>query len=369
VAEALKQQFGALVVTSIASMIQGVYPRFDATGFSRDVLDAFEPLALMARAERITSALQRYLPADYAAAIDILLASIGDRLNRTDRFGMAPFLYLPYVLFVARYGTADFETSMRAQYELTHRFTAEFSIRTFLRRYPAETLARLRDWALDPSPHVRRLVSEGTRPRLPWAERLVDFQRDPTPVLELLELLRDDPEDYVRRSVANNLNDIAKDHPARVLAVAEQWLVDATPSRRRLVQHGLRSLVKAGDARALRLLGFAATPAQIAGIRISPKRPHIGDALTIELSIHNPSRRPTSVNLDLRVHYQKAHGRSKPKVFKLKRLSLTPDETAATRKTISLADMSTRKHHPGRHRVEALINGRAVPLGEFWLYA
>ena len=173
---------------------------------------------------------------------------------------MAAFLYMPHLFFVARHGLDHFEDSMRAQYALTQRFTAEYSIRAFLEKHPEATLARLREWAADPSQHVRRLVSEGTRPRLPWAPRLRAFQKDPRPVLELLELLKDDPELYVRRSVANNLNDIGKDHPALLTAVAKRWLRGATPERRWIVDHALRSAVKRADAGALGALGYGARP-------------------------------------------------------------------------------------------------------------
>ena len=169
---------------------------------------------------------------------------------------MAAFLYMPHLFFVARHGLDHFEDSMRAQHALTQLFTAEYSIRAFLEKHPGATLARLREWTADPSHHVRRLVSEGTRPRLPWAPRLRAFQKDPRPVLELLELLKDDPELYVRRSVANNLNDIGKDHPALLTAVAKRWLRGASPERRWIVSHALRSAVKRADAGALGALGY-----------------------------------------------------------------------------------------------------------------
>lgn len=208
-AEPLKNHFGPEVPRTIAAMIAAVWPEFPARRFLADVLAGYGPLALMDRGRRIADALHRYLPDGYPEAIAILIASVERGNVRHEAApGMASFLYLPHVLFVARHGLDHFEASMRAQYLLTQKFTAEFSIRPFLERYPEKTLVRLRRWARDPRPAVRRLVSEGTRPRLPWAARLPAFQRDPRPVLELLELLKDDPALYVRRSVANNLNDI-----------------------------------------------------------------------------------------------------------------------------------------------------------------
>jgi 3-methyladenine DNA glycosylase AlkC len=175
-----------------------------------------------------------------------LRRSIRSRSERLPR-GMGGFLFLPHVFFVAEYGLEHFETSMRAQYVLTQRFTAEFSIRRYLERHQAATLGPVsREWSADASEDVRRLVSEGTRPRLPWAPRLRAFQADPRPVLALLERLKDDPSLYVRRSVANNLNDIGKDHPVLLVETATRWMENATEERRWIIRHALRS---GGEAR------------------------------------------------------------------------------------------------------------------------
>ena len=249
VGEPLKNHFGVGIPARIADMISAVFPGFGEDAFVGACLDGYDELELVPRGRKISKTLRDYLPANYPAAIDILIASIGPRLETTEGHGMAPFLYLPHVCFVAEFGLEHFEESMRAQYELTQRFSAEFSIRPFLERHTESTLARLEDWTNDSSPHVRRLVSEGTRPRLPWAPRLRDFQKDPRPVLALLELLKDDPDLYVRRSVANNLNDIGKDHPALLVETARRWLVEASDERRWLVHHALRSAVKRAEPR------------------------------------------------------------------------------------------------------------------------
>jgi 3-methyladenine DNA glycosylase AlkC len=213
VAPQLKDQFGPSAPTAIASMIRAVHADFPEKEFLRDALAGYGPLSLTARGFQIAEALRAHLPADFPEAVDILLRSASQPHEHRASSGMAGFLYMPHLFFVARHGLDHFEESMRAQHALTQRFSAEFSIRAFLERHPGRTLERLREWTGDPSHHVRRLVSEGTRPRLPWAPRLRAFQRDPGPVVELLELLKDDVELYVRRSVANNLNDIGKDHP------------------------------------------------------------------------------------------------------------------------------------------------------------
>ena len=219
----LKDFFNAGLVREIASNISRACPDFDAAGFVRVGLDGLDHLELTQRGWHLAEALQEYLPQPFSKAADVLVASLGPEHAGSDEFGMAPFRYLPHVFFVQKYGLDDFEAAMRAQYELTKRFSAESSIRAFLVRYPEQTYARLLDWARDENVHVRRLVSEGSRPRLPWAPRLPAFQKDPQPVIALLELLKDDPERYVQRSVANNLNDIGKDHPEVAVAVCRRW--------------------------------------------------------------------------------------------------------------------------------------------------
>jgi 3-methyladenine DNA glycosylase AlkC len=318
-------------------------------------LDGYEALELTERARQVSDALARTLPADRARAIEILMDSVTSEIVEERLSGMD---YWPHVSFVANHGIECFETSMRAQYELTQRFTAEFSMRPFLERYPQRTLARLRVWATDPNKHVRRLVSEGTRPRLPWASRLKRFQEDPEPVVELLEVLKDDPEEYVRRSVANNLNDIAKDHPDRVIEIARRWWTGGSEERRRLVRHGLRTLIKQGHPGALHVLGYPSdSPAEVVRVTCAPKTVEIGGKIRIEVEIVNRSAGETAVLADLRVHFMKANGSTRPKVFKGSELRLAAGETGTVRKTISLAQHSTRRHYPGTHRIEVMING------------
>lgn len=364
--EPLKNRFGADIPRSIARMIRPVMPEFRAESFISDALDGYEPLNLMERGLYIATALRRHLPNAFPDAIAILLASLGPKLERCEGFGMAPFLYLPHVLFVREYGIGHFEESMRAQYELTQRFSAEFSIRRFLEESPKETLERLRLWATDLSPHVRRLVSEGTRPRLPWAQRLRALQDDPRPVLELLELLKDDPELYVRRSVANNLNDIGKDHPALLVRTVRRWQKNATPERRWLISHALRSALRRSDGSALVLGGFGEKPRiAVRKARVAPNEILKGGAVTVSFELVNTTDRPQRLLICLSVHFRKARGGTAPKIFKLRAADLPPRQTLELQRRISLADMTTRKHYPGVHKIDLLLNGRRRYLGQF----
>jgi 3-methyladenine DNA glycosylase AlkC len=365
-AEPLKNQYGPEIPRKIADMIRRVDPSFPHQAFLKDALAGYEALELMPRGRHLSRVLRRHLPGDYAKAVKILLASQGPKLDQTEGAGLAPFLYMPHVFFVAEYGADHFDVSMKALYELTQRFTAEFSIRPFLDRDPERVMKVLHTWTQDPSPHVRRLVSEGTRPRLPWASRLRSFQKDPRPVLALLGKLKEDPEIYVRRSVANNLNDIGKDHPEVLLRTAKRWMKGASGDRQRLVRHALRTLIKNGNAAALEILGFGG-PA-----RAAIKNPRV-ETLTragknrVQISFTLVNREDTSARflVDFRIHYLKSSGRSVPKVFKLTALELSPRKSVALSKSVSLENMTTRRHFPGRHAVDALVNGRVCPLGAF----
>ncbi|MEX2282679.1 MAG: DNA alkylation repair protein [Gemmatimonadota bacterium] len=365
-AEPLKNFFSPKIATRIADMIAAVSPVFQAKAFVADAVRGLDALELVPRGWHIAHALHRHLPPDFESAAAILKASLGPRLAATEGNGLAPFLYLPHVLFTAEYGIDDLETALDLQYELTRRFSAEYSIRVFIERYPERTLERLRVWAGDPDVHARRLVSEGTRPRLPWAPRLREFQKDPRPVLELLELLKDDPELYVRRSVANNLNDIGKDHPDILFDTCQRWGIGASADRQWLIRHALRSAVKRGESGALQVLGYHRAPsARIEHARITPRRAKIGGTVEFSFDLVSTARRKQPLLVDFRVLFVKADRTTSPKVFKLKTVELAPGESISLSGRLSLRQMTTRKHYPGRHQIDAVVNGATLPLGHF----
>ncbi|HRO58221.1 MAG TPA: DNA alkylation repair protein [Burkholderiaceae bacterium] len=370
-ADTLKSAYGPEVVRRIARGLAFADPSFRADAFEADVLDGFDGLELMPRVHRIAEVLHRHLPGDYPRAVEGLLRSLEATQHGAPASPMAGFLYLPHTMYVARYGldAEHFDLSMQALHALTKRSTAEYAIRPFIERHADRTLARLRQWTADDSEHVRRLVSEGTRPRLPWASRLREFQRDPAPVLALLERLKDDPSEYVRRSVANNLNDIGKDHPALLLATCRRWVEARVPApRRALVRHALRTLLKQCDPQALALLGFGdKTRLAIGDVSIEPPKLRIGERLRIAIELRNDGEKTQQVLADLRIRYVKADGTAQPRVFRLQSLELSPGQRETLRKTVSMQQMTTRRHYPGRHGIELLLNGEAHPLGDFEL--
>ena len=349
-------------------MIGATESDFDSSAFVDRCLVGYEAMELTERARHIADVLADHLPTDRRRALEIVTDSLGPEIEERELTGMGGFLYLPLVFFVADHGLEHFEEAMHAQYELTKRFTAEFSIRAYLERYPAETLNRMREWAVDPDVHVRRLVSEGTRPRLPWAPRLRSFQADPTPVMELLEILKDDTEEYVRRSVANNLNDISKDNPDLVIDVARRWWDSGSSDRRRLVRHGLRTLIKQGHPEALEVLGFGPdSPVEVAAVSVTPATVPIGGRVRIEVQLVNPSEDEAGALVDLIVHFVKANGSTSPKVFKGAEVILGAGEATTVSKSVSVKQHTTRTHYPGRHGVEVQLNGQVFPGDDFEL--
>ena len=248
-------------VDCLAHNIALVHDHFDVAAFKQLALTDIAPLGFMDRSAHIAAALKATLPAKFSEATAILLDTLTPPNVQTERLGLSVFFYLPHTRFIADYGRDaqhnagedPFEIAMQAQYELTRRFTAEFSMRPFLLHDFDRTLNRLRQWLDDPDPHVRRLCSEGCRPRLPWGARIPQLILDPTPALPILEALKNDPSLYVRRSVANHLGDIAKDHADLAFSICERWLTNADKDLKWVIRHALRHPAKQGNVTAIAL--------------------------------------------------------------------------------------------------------------------
>lgn len=367
-ADALKTFFSPALVRRLAADLARVHPAFPVRAFVKDACAGLDALELLDRGRHIARALGAHLPASYPDAVDVLLRSLGPE-HATDELigvGMAPFFYLPHTVFVAERGLGHFDLSLRAQYELTKRFSAESSIRPYIAHDPERVLAVLREWTRDRNVHVRRLVSEGTRLRLPWAPRVPWLDAHPEQVLALLDLLKDDDSTMVRRSVANNLNDLGKVHPDLLMRTATAWLGDGSAERRGLVEHALRSAVKRGHADALSLLGYGTRPSvAIEGVAFSPRRVRIGGRVDMRFSLRSTAVRPQALLIDAAVHFVKARGATSAKVFKIARVTLAPRERLDLGATFSLAVHTTRVPRPGRHAVDVVVNGQVTRAGTF----
>jgi len=353
----LKDILGPQALATIADAGTSASPQFDRAAFLAAAMGGLDALSIMERVRHIADALKPALPGDYRAALAVLRA-MAPRLTHG-------FQAVALTEYVARYGLGDFTASMAALADLTRFGTAEFAIRPFLAQDAGRTLAVMHAWSRDQDAHVRRLASEGCRPRLPWAARVPALKADPTLGAPILETLKADPSLYVRKSVANHLNDIAKDRPDWVLDRLGAWPADE-PQTAWIIRHALRTLIKAGDPRALALIGVSHGAAvDLQRFSIEPRTVRLGDTITIIADLRSTSPGGQRLVVDYRIHYARAGGKSAAKVFKLKTFDLAAgaDAKLAIRQTIR--DFSTRRHHPGRHDVELIVNGETMARTAF----
>jgi len=374
--EPFKNLVGAELVRTIAAHLTRVHGDFPRRSFVRRATAGLDELELKARVAHVADALAAALPEAFADAADVLERALAPATTDTDlsrlvpgEHGLAGWAIWPLCDFVARYGLAHPDRSLAALYQLTQRHTAEYAIRPFLIEHEARTMKLLRRWARDPNPHVRRLVSEGTRPRLPWGVQLKRFVADPSPTLPLLERLQDDGSEYVRRSVANHLNDIAKDHPGVVADWLERHYEAGSDERRRALRHASRTLVKQGDRRVLKVFGLATPLRGAASFALEPTKVAVGGAVTLDVELRSTAKAPQRLVVDYVVHHVKQDGRASPKTWKGWRLELAAGEARRLQKRHSLKPVTTRRYHAGEHRVDLLVNGAVVASSAFTLRA
>ena len=355
----LKDILGAQALATIADAGTAASPRFDRTAFVRAASEGLDALSIMERVRHIADALRIALPGDYGTALDILDA-MAPRLTHG-------FQAIAITEYVARYGLDDFDRSMEALAGLTPFGSAEFAIRPFLAADSGRALATMMRWASSENEHVRRLASEGSRPRLPWAGRVPALKADPTLAAPILEALKADPSLYVRKSVANHLNDIAKDRPDWLLTRLAQW-PQGDARTVWIIRHALRTLIKKGEPGALALIGVGHGAAvTIGSFAISPAKVRLGDRIAITAELVSDAPDDQRLVVDYRLHYARAGGKSAPKVFKLRTFELAAGETAPLTISQTIRDFSTRRHHPGRHEVELIVNGKTVASAAFEL--
>lgn len=358
-APALKEIFNQQRLEHIADAMFAVYPAFERQRFLQLAGHNLAELSLMQRLARVSDSLHQVLELDYPTSL-ALLRALAPRLN--SRFVC---IFLPH--YVASHGLHDFELSMAALKCFTGFGSSEFAVRHFLRQDCARTLAQMQEWAGDPDEHVRRLASEGSRPRLPWSFRLEQLQADPQLAAPILERLRSDPSLYVRKSVANHLNDITKDHPQWVMQRLEGWPLD-NPHSAWIARHALRSLIKQGERRALAIIGAGArAEVDVRRFQVTPGQLRLGERLNLSLTLASTSPRDQRLVVDYAIDYVKASGATASKVFKLKTFTLPALAQVDLGRSQPIRELTTRRHYPGRHGVQLLVNGEPVASAHFEL--
>ena len=363
--EPFKNLLGTALIGAAAARLQATWAAFDHDAFARRASAGLDGLEMKARAMQIADALEATLPANFGAACDVIEQALAPALEPGEtpapgEPGLRGWIVWPLGEFVARRGLAEPVRALAALHALTQRLTTEFAIRPFIVAHPALVFSTFERWKLDPSAHVRRLVSEGSRPRLPWGVRLQALVADPSPSLPLLAALQDDPSDTVRRSVANHLNDIAKDHPGRVTAWVREHLPAASSQRRALLLHASRSLIKQGNADMLALWGAGAPFEGSARLALSSRKIRVGESITFTLTLRSHTDRAQPLLIDYAVHHARASGAASAKVFKGWTLALAPGEVRQLQKTHSMRVVTTRRYHAGRHAIDVRINGQVL---------
>lgn len=355
-------------VEKIAGEIKAVYKDFKQEEFTKTILGKFPELELKERISWISENLKAFLPQGYRTAATILLAALpppSDDTKTDDDFG--DFIYAPYCDFIAKYGRhkRDVSFSLEAIKEMTMRFSAEDAIRYFINEFPEETFAELEKWSKDSHYHVRRLVSEGTRPKLPWAQKITIPVEKPLPLLDNLYY---DKTRFVTRSVANHMNDISKVNSELVLKTLDRWQKSEKQDAKEMefiIKHSLRTLVKRGNKHAIEYLNFSSDPAvRVSNVIIKRDPVKLGDYLEFEFTI--TAEKDERLLIDYIIYFQSKNGTmTNSKVFKIKQLEMQSGESLTIVKRHKLLKMTTRTLYSGKHIVEVQINGMKMKRKEF----
>ncbi|WP_378955796.1 DNA alkylation repair protein [Pelosinus sp. sgz500959] len=354
----LKDVYNEEFLRQFSVKVHDVYDAFDIEQFIAKVMDhTWNELALKERMRRITEILRGHLPNRYEDSMDILFAIDEECVG-------FPYLFFPD--FVAVYGQAEehWELSMKALERFTIRSSAEFAVRPFLQRDPEKMMSQMVQWSKHSNEHVRRLASEGCRPRLPWGEALSMFKEDPSLVLDVLEILKNDSSLYVRKSVANNLNDISKDHPMVVLEIVRRWK-GVHLNTDWILRHGCRTLIRKADPVVMSLFGYAetigATPLIThASLVVEPTVLKIGESCELRYEVCMREGESARIRTEYGIDFVKARGQTSRKIFLLSDKTVSGGVQLSGTRTHRWSNLTTRRHYPGQHRIVLLVNGCEV---------
>ncbi|MEZ4777358.1 MAG: DNA alkylation repair protein [Bacteroidia bacterium] len=356
--EPLKNLYNDKFFRSIVNDFLSVYPNFDAEGFMARIYDdLWEKRELKDRLRHITVSLHTTLQLPYRKALEILMP-----VAAKQRYA---FEYLFFPDFVALYGMEDWDASLPALAFFTRYSSSEFAIRPFIIARPEKTMKQMLEWSAHENEHIRRLSSEGCRPRLPWAVALPDFKKDPAPILPILENLKADESLYVRKSVANNLNDISKDHPMLVLETAENWHGKHAHTDW-ILKRACRTMLKNGESRALRLFGFGnplAVRAQ--NLKLEPDTVNMGEEIHFSFEVVHDSPQPEKLRIEFAIWFVRANGSLSRKIFQITENFFDGGMPVSFSKKYTFRDMTTRTHYSGTHKLAIIINGEEKIAAQF----
>jgi 3-methyladenine DNA glycosylase AlkC len=354
-AELLKDIFDESFIDDIAIKIKYVYHVFDIKKFKLKILDkSWSALVLKERIRKISITVGEFISLSYPLSLKILEKAF---------FNCSGFPYLFLPDFVAVYGLDDWKNSIKALETFTVSSSSEFAIRPFINKYPIETMNKMKEFAQSQNEHVRRLASEGCRPRLPWAGALEMFKKDPGPVIEILEILKNDKSLYVKKSVANNINDISKDNPEIVLSLAQRWKNQSNDVDW-ILKKGLRTLLKEKNPAVLDLFGYENKPNKplvtSSSLTIKPLKIYMGEKVELFYDFTLRKGLPALVRLEYLVNFVRSGDKISKKLFFLSEKKVSGGETVKGSHKHNFKNYSTRKHYPGEHKIFLLLNGREI---------
>ena len=362
-AEPLKYMYNPEFFERLTMVLDNTIPSFNERQFIYRVFDRTWPdLELKQRTRHVTVALHEFMPKQFPKAAELIVCIANALRQQNEKEQSYPFIFLPD--YIELYGLESFDHSMKAIEEVTKLVSAEFAIRSFIQRYPDAAMKQLTQWSKHKDANVRRLASEGCRPKLPWSQELTMFRRDPSPILPILENLKSDPSEYVRRSVANNLNDIAKDNPSIVIDTAKRWK-DLGPESKWIIRHGCRTLLKRGDDEVLQMHGFhSSRRSSLTSFKVS-KKVKIGGYLSFDFEFRCLEKKSEQYRLEYVVHYLTSTGKISPKVFKIGEYKVESGAHMMISRRQSFKNFTTRKHFKGKHTITILVNGKARAQQDF----
>ena len=353
--ELIKNIYSVSFYDKFAVVLKKTVPNFDEIKFKSLIFNEnFESYELKQRLSHTTKVLNHFLPSKFKLATLMIKKIIENLLKEDITEQSMEFMFLPD--YVEQYGIDDFESSIDAFEYITQFTSCEFAVRPFLKKYPIQMLEQMILWSKHKNNKVRRLASEGSRPRLPWAMALPSYKKDPTPILPILENLKLDSCEVVRRSVANNLNDIAKDNPDFVIQVAKKWK-NKSKETDVLIKHACRTLLKQGDIQILKLFGFDSLKFKVDNFKINTPVVSIGDKLEFSFSVLNQEKIPKKLRLEYGLYYMKNSGNLSRKVFKISEREIEPNKIYEIQKHQSFKIITTRKFYTGLHQLSIIING------------
>ncbi|WP_017496598.1 DNA alkylation repair protein [Flavobacterium sp. WG21] len=351
------EQFGQTVAE--------VHPTFDKQKFIAAIYEGdFSQKEWKDRMKHTTVVLHQFMPKNFPEATS-LLDKIIENLKKNS-FTDSNLAFIFFADYIEMYGLDDFKTSAKAFVSITQFISCEFAVRPFILKYKEQMIDEMTKWSLHENHHVRRLASEGSRPRLPWAMAIPYLKKDPDSILPILENLKNDPSEYVRRSVANNLNDIVKDNPQIVLEIARKWKGHSKETDG-IIKHGCRTLLKQGHPEILHHYGLNNANIELSSFEIKTPIVKIGDYLQFHFHLNNKNNDPKTIRLEYAVHYKKAKGHLAKKVFKISEKVYQPNETIKVERNQSFKIITTRVFHTGKHQLSIIINGTESETLDFEL--